>query len=68
MGAAMKTGLIQIATLFCLSLCAGFAGAAQEAAPPRTELVAVPAAAQQPVPDRDTLAWQRVGAPASLDS
>lgn len=62
----MKTRLIQIATLLLLASGAGLANAADPAAPsiPQAETSAV---FQPPAEDRDRIAWQRVGAPSTLE-
>ena len=62
----MKTRLIQIATLLLLTSAAGLASAAE---PETTSLprVETPTVVAQPAEDRDRLAWQRVGAPSTLE-
>lgn len=62
----MKTRLIQIATLLLLASGGGLANAADPVTPsiPQAETATV---FQTPAEDRDRIAWQRVGAPSTLE-
>jgi predicted small lipoprotein YifL len=63
----MKTRLIQMLALLALLAGTGLAGAAETATLPQAGAESQ-ATTTQTVDDRDRIAWQRVGAPLTVES